>query len=94
MDNSEKLDKTSLPEIEDFYSYLIMEEISNTYYFHTKRLGKDFEKKKEIEGWVNILIFIFKAINYCCYLMYLKTFKMCLLKYMTLTRLIFFPHQD
>ena len=46
MDNSEKLDKTSSPEIEDFYSYLIMEEISNAYYFHTKRLGKDFEKKK------------------------------------------------
>ena len=94
MDNSEKLDKTSLPEIEDFYSYLIMEEITNAYYFHTKRLEEDFEKKKKIEGLVNIMIFIFKSIHYCCYLMYLKTSKMCFLKYMTLTPLIFFPHQD
>ena len=35
----------SLPEKEDFYSHLNMEDITNTYYVQAKRVCKDFEIK-------------------------------------------------
>ena len=43
--NSTSLPKTSLPEKEDFYSYLNMEDITNADYTHAKRVCKDFEIK-------------------------------------------------
>ena len=45
MDDWEKFNETSLPEKEDFYSYLNMEDITDTGYAHAKSLCKDFEKK-------------------------------------------------
>ena len=42
MDDSEKFNETSLPEKEDFYSHLNMEDAN---YVHTKRVCKDFEIK-------------------------------------------------
>ena len=36
MDDSEKFNETSLPEKEDFYSHLIMEDITDADYAHTK----------------------------------------------------------
>ena len=45
MDDWEKFNETSLPEKEDFYSYLNMEDITDTGCAHAKRLCKDFEKK-------------------------------------------------
>ena len=45
MDNWEKLNETTLPEKEDFYSHLNMEDITNVGYAHTKRVCKDFEIK-------------------------------------------------
>ena len=38
-----KFNETSLPEEEDFYSYLNMEDITDVGYKHTKRICKDFD---------------------------------------------------
>ena len=46
MDDSEKFNETSLPEKEDFYSHLNMEDITNADYAHAKKVWKDFETKK------------------------------------------------
>ena len=45
MDDWEKCNETSLPEKEDFYSHLNMEDIIDADYTHTKRVCKGFEKK-------------------------------------------------
>ena len=45
MDDWEKLNETSLPEKEDFYSDLNMEDITDANYAHAKRVCKDFEIK-------------------------------------------------
>ena len=46
MDDWEKFNETSLPEKEDFYSYLNMEDIIDADSVHAKRVCKDFEIKK------------------------------------------------
>ena len=46
MDDWEKFSETSLPEKEDFYCHLNMEDITDADYAHTKRIFKDFETKK------------------------------------------------
>ena len=38
MDDWEKFNEKSLPEKEDFYSYLNMEDITNVFYAHSKSL--------------------------------------------------------
>ena len=43
MNDQEKLSETSLPEKEDFYNHLNMDDITNADYVHTKRVCKDFE---------------------------------------------------
>ena len=45
MDNWEKFNETSLPEKEDFYSHLNMEDITDADYVHEKRVPKDFQIK-------------------------------------------------
>ena len=45
MDHWEKFNETSLPEKEDFYSHLNMEDIADAEYMHAKRVCKDFEIK-------------------------------------------------
>ena len=45
MDHWEKLSETLLPEKEDFYSHLNMEDITDADYAHAKRVSKDFEIK-------------------------------------------------
>ena len=45
MDDCEKSNETSLPEKEDFYSHLSMEDITDADYAHPKRVCKDFEIK-------------------------------------------------
>ena len=45
MDNWEKFNETSLPEKENFYSHLNMENITDADYAHAKRLCKGFEIK-------------------------------------------------
>ena len=43
MDNWEICNENSLPEREDFYSHLNMEDITDADYTHAKRIYKDFE---------------------------------------------------
>ena len=45
MDGLEKFNETSLPQKEDFYSHLNMEDITNADCTHTKKICKDFEIK-------------------------------------------------
>ena len=84
MDDLEKLIETSLPEKEDFYSHLNMEDITDADYEHTKRVCKDFEIKifEEYDS-------MFKVIHYC-QLVYLKTLEICVLKYSNLILKNFF----
>ena len=46
MDDWENSGEASLPEKEEFYSYLNMEDIIDEDYGHAKRVSKDFEIKK------------------------------------------------
>ena len=46
MDEWEKFNETTLPEKEEFYSNLNMEEFTDAEYMHEKRVYKDFEIKK------------------------------------------------
>ena len=45
MNDWQKLNETLLPETEDFYSHLNMEDIPDTNYALAKRVCKDFEIK-------------------------------------------------
>ena len=45
MDDWEKFNQTTLPEEEEFYSNLNMEDITDSDYMHAKRVCKDFEIK-------------------------------------------------
>ena len=49
IDDWEKLNETLLTEKEDFCSHLNMEDITDKYYAHAKRVCKDFEIKNLIE---------------------------------------------
>ena len=53
MNDWEKNNETSLPEKEDFESYLNMIDIIDTDYKHTKRVSQDFELKKLREIFEN-----------------------------------------
>ena len=45
MDDWEKFKETSLPRKDNFYSHLILEDITDADYTHAKKVGKDFEIK-------------------------------------------------
>ena len=45
IDDWKKFNKASLPEKEDFYSHLNMEDITDANYVHAKEVCKDFEIK-------------------------------------------------
>ena len=45
MNDWKRFNETSLPEKEDFYSYLNMENITDADYAHAKRVCKDFKIK-------------------------------------------------
>ena len=45
MDDWEKFNETLLPEIDDFYSHLNMEDITDADHVYAKRVCKDFEIK-------------------------------------------------
>ena len=81
-DDSEKFDKKTLTENEDFSSYLKMEDITGADY---DEVSKDFEIKNLVDSH-NLYV---KAIHYCEQ-MYLKTFQRYILKYMNLILLVFF----
>ena len=49
-DDWKKFNEKSLPEQEDFYSHLNMEDITDVDYAHAKRVCKNFEMKS-LETW-------------------------------------------
>ena len=61
MNDWEKVNETSLPEKENFYSHLDVENTTDADYTHGKRIWEDFK----INIHTNIMIFMFKAIHYC-----------------------------
>ena len=61
MDDCETFNETLLPEKEDSYSHLNVEDIADSDDIHAKRVCKDFEKNT----YENIMICMFKAIHYC-----------------------------
>ena len=67
------------------WSHLNMEDITDADYTLAKRIGKDFEIKVE----ENVMICMFKGIQYC-WLMYLRNLEICALKYMNLILQNFF----
>ena len=73
MDSLRRFDETLLPNEENFYSTLNMEDITDVDYRHAKYI---------------IMIFTSNVIHYYLQ-MYLKTFEMNVLKYMNLIQLIF-----
>ena len=72
MDNWEKFNETTLPEKEQFYSNLNIEEITDAYYMHEERVWKDFEIKNlgeyhDIYLMSDILLLanVFKTLEEC-----------------------------
>ena len=74
MDNWERFDETSLPDKEDFYSDLYMEDITDADYKHVKKVWKDFEIKN-IDEYHYTYIMIHYYLQ-----MYLKIFEINVLK--------------
>ena len=68
MAKCEKFNETWLPEKEDFYNQLNMEDIADADYAHAKRVCKDFEIKN-LGEYHNCM---FQVIHYC-QVMYLRT---------------------
>ena len=71
MDDCERFNEISLPEKEDFYSHLNMEDITDAHYAHTKRICKDFEIKNlgeyhdlYIQSDTLLLANVFKNLKY------------------------------
>ena len=89
MDDWKIFNEISLPEKDDFYSHLNMEYITDADYVHKKRVCENFEIK-------NLSDFndLYVQSDTLLFAIYLKTFKICVVKYMTLILFIFYPHQD
>ena len=85
MDSWERFDETTLPNKKAFYSEFNLEEITDKDYAHAQKVFEEF-KLKNIGDY-------HKAIHYCLQ-MYLKTLIINVLKYMSLTQLIFCLHLD
>ena len=64
----EKFNETSLPEKQEFYSNLNMENSTDADYMHAKRVCKGFQ----IKIYVNIMICILKVMHYF-WIMFLKS---------------------
>ena len=68
----EELNETMLPEKEDFYSNLDMEDITDANYVQAKRVGKDFETKNlgeyhdsHVQSNKLLLADVFENFNMC-----------------------------
>ena len=80
MDDWEKLNETLLPEKEDFYNHLNMEDITDSDCAHVKNLGEYHDLY--LQNDILLVADVF------------RTFKICVLKYMSLILQNFFRHQD
>ena len=81
--------ETSLTEKEDYYSNLNMDDITDADSAHGKRVCKDF-KIKNLGEYHNLYV---QSITLLL-TDYLKTFNICVWKYMKLRLLNFLLHQD
>ena len=88
MDNWRKIDETTLPPKEAFYSNLNLENISNEDYAHAQNVWEVFEIKNRSE-----YLDLYVQMHYCLQ-MCLKTLEICVLKYMNLILYILCLHQD
>ena len=88
MDDWGKLDKTTLPPKEAFYSNLNLENISNEDYAHAQNVWEVFEIKNRSE-YLDLYVQMHSCLQMC-----LKTLEICVLKYMNLILHIMYPHQD
>ena len=84
MDDWEKFNETSLPEEEDFYSHLNIEDINDAHYAHAKQACEDFEIKNlwqyhDLHAYSNTLLLI-----------YLRTLEICVLIHISLILQSFF----
>ena len=77
--NGKILNETTLPEKEELYRDLNMEDITDAHYMHTKRVCKDFEIKN-LKIQANIMVFILKVIH-CFWVLFLKTSEKCVYKF-------------
>ena len=75
MDGWKKFNEISLPEKEDFYSNLSMEDITDADYAHAKRVCKDFEVRNLGEYHD-----LYVQRDTLLLAMYLKTLEICVLK--------------
>ena len=73
MSDWEKFNGTSLPEKEDFYSHLNMEDITDADYVHAKRVCKDIEIKNlgkyhdlYVQNDTLLLAGVFENFTYTC----------------------------
>ena len=73
----EKFNETSLPEKEDFYSHLNMEDITDADYVHAKKVSKDFEIKDlgehhdlYVQGLTLLLADVFENFKNMCLKIY------------------------
>ena len=73
MYDSEKVNETSLPEREDFYSHLNMEDITDAGYIYAKRVCKGFEIKNlgkyhdlYVQSDILLLADVFENFTYMC----------------------------
>ena len=88
MDSWEKLDETTLPPKEAFYSELTLEDISDKDYLHAQKMFKNL-----VQTSVIIMICMFKLIHYCLQML-LKNLETHVSKYLDLILLIFYLHPD
>ena len=86
MNTWERFDEASLPNKEEFYSSLNIDEITDVDYMHAKKVFKTFNNKI----LMIIMIYMFKVIHYYL-LMYFKNFEINLLN---LIILIFYLYLD
>ena len=85
MNTWERFDEASLPNKEEFYSSLNMDEITDVDYMHAKKVFKTFNNKI----LVIIMIYMFKVIHYYL-LMYFKNFKINVLNLIILIFYLYF----
>ena len=79
IDSWEKFNETFLTEKDDFCGHLDMEEITDAEYTHAKSVYNNFEINYNYHK-VIIMIFMYNVIH-GCWLMYLRAFKIRVLKY-------------
>ena len=86
MDDWEKFSEMSLPEKEDFYSHLNMEDVTDADYVHAKRVCKDLEIKNlgeyrdlYIQGYTLLLANVFDNFRNMC----LKIYELDLAKFLS-----------